>query len=150
MKNTKRLERREPALYVVAEWEGSPGPRRLAIEVAAEEADGITASVMRRVDRLLADMTAEFNEIPAVGGHAVMVRHYVEDRLAGLPSDDAGYHRGLLDIHDELVDRGHTAPEKAIADAMRIPEEAMRACLQVARQHVAAPDPLPYSEGRNS
>jgi hypothetical protein len=67
MNNTTRLERREPALYIVAEWEDAEdsthlaGPRRLAVEVAADVADGITSGVMRRAERHLADMTAEFN-----------------------------------------------------------------------------------------
>ena len=141
MNSTTRLEPRERALYVVAEWEGAEdsthpaGPRRLAIEVATEVADGITSDVIRRVDRHLADMTAEFNEIPAVGGHAVMVRRYVEDRLAELPADD-DYHCGLLTIHADLLARGHEEPEKALAQAMRVPEETAQACLRVARQRL--------------
>ncbi|MEU4244466.1 hypothetical protein [Actinoplanes sp. NPDC026619] len=156
MNSTTRLERREPTLYVVAEWEGAEdsthlaGPRRVAVEVAADIAGGITSSVMRRADRHLADMAAEFNEIPAVGGHAVMVRRYLEDRLAALPADADGYHRGLLDIRDDLVSRGQAAPEEALAAAMGVPDETMRACLQVAQQHATTSHPLPYSEGCNS
>jgi hypothetical protein len=140
MNDTTRLERREPALYVVAEWEDAAdsaragGPRQLAIEVAADMTNGITSEVLRRVDHHLADMTAEFNQTPAVGAHAVMVRRYVEGRLADLPPDGDGHHRGLLDIYDDLVRRGHESPEKAIAAAMRVPEETALACLRTARQ----------------
>jgi hypothetical protein len=132
-----RLERRDLDLYVVAEWvkgQKAAGPRRLAIEVTG----GITSEVMRRATRHLADMTDEHNKTPAVGAYASMVRRYVEDRVAALPADGADYHRGLLDIHADLVGRGLDEPEKALADAMRVPEETVRACLQVARDRAPA------------
>ncbi|MEV4344998.1 hypothetical protein AB0J83_11025 [Actinoplanes sp. NPDC049596] len=131
-----RLERRDLDLYVVAEWEDgqeAAGPRRLAIEVA----DGITSGTMRRATHHLGDMTDEYNRTPTVGAYATMVSRYVEDRVAALPDDGDDYHRGLLDIHADLVGRGYDEPEKALARAMRVPQETVRACLQVARQQLS-------------
>jgi hypothetical protein len=91
---------------------------------------------MRRAERHLDDMTAEFNEMPAVGGYQVMVRRYIEDRLAALPADGPGYRRGLLDILDDVTGRGHAEPEKVLAAAMRVPAETLDASLQVARQRL--------------
>lgn len=143
MIGTTRLERRDPLLYVVAEWEEaedsvSPvGPRRFAVEVAAGQPGGIGADVLRRAERHLDDMIGEFNELPAVGGRGVMVRRYVEDRLAGLPATGDGYHhRGLLEIHADLVARGHEEPVNALATAMRVPEEVAQSCLQMARRRL--------------
>ena len=78
----------------------------------------------------------EFDETPAVGARAVMVRRYLEDRLAALPPAGAGYHHGLLGILDDLTGRGHANPEQALAAAMRVPEETLQAALQVARQRL--------------
>jgi hypothetical protein len=74
---TTRLERRDSVLYIVAEWDDvddgvyPAGPRRLAIEVAAEVLGGITSDVLSRARRHLADMTDEFNEGPASDQAAV-------------------------------------------------------------------------------
>ncbi|GAB2594318.1 hypothetical protein Aab01nite_82820 [Paractinoplanes abujensis] len=137
-----RLERRDLDLYIVAEWErdegqaDQTGPRRLAVEVAADSPHGITAGVMRRAARHLGEMTDEFNAAPVVGAYETMVRRYVEDRVAALPDDGDDYHRGLLGIHADLVERGYEAPEKALARAMRVPQKTVHACLLVARQRL--------------
>jgi hypothetical protein len=134
------LERRTVDLHVVAEWDSSEspaypvGPRRLVVELTRPVPAGITSKSMRQVARHLDDMVAEFNEILSVGGHATMVRQYVEERLASLPPDGDAYHRGLLVIHDELVGHGAASPESVLAAAMRVPVETMHACLQVARR----------------
>ncbi|BAL91249.1 hypothetical protein AMIS_60290 [Actinoplanes missouriensis 431] len=90
-------------------------------------------------------MTNEFNEVLSVGGHATMVRRYTEKRLARLPRDRQGYHRGLLDLHDDLTRRGEESPTRVMAAAHGMPEETMRACLRVARQHVNSPS-VPIKE----
>ncbi|MFI7545665.1 hypothetical protein [Actinoplanes sp. NPDC049599] len=53
-----------------------------------------------------------------------------------MSADGDDYHRGLLDIHADLIGRGHEQPEKALAGAMRVPEEAVHARLRVARQRL--------------
>lgn len=69
MNGTTRLERRNSVLYIVAEWDGvddgvyPAGPRRLAIEVAAEVLGGITSDVLNRARRHLADMTGEYDQM---------------------------------------------------------------------------------------
>jgi hypothetical protein len=157
MNTITRRERHDAGLRIVAEWDSVhdttdvAGPQRLAIELTGEkERAGITLAVLRRAERHISDMTAEVNEIPAVGGRHAMVRHYLEERLAALATDGKAFHQGLLDLLADLVERHHAEPEKALADAMRMPEETLRACLHVARERVATSDPLPDSEGRNS
>lgn len=125
-----RLTRTHPSgLIVSAEWDDaeSGGPQRVTI--AAGE---ITERTLRRVGRLVDDMTAEFHEMPAVGAFTIMIRQYVEDRLADLPAEE--FHRGLLDIYRKIDEEGGTDPVRVIAAATRMPEETVRACLRVARQ----------------
>jgi hypothetical protein len=129
-----RLERHEPDLHVIAEWsdpDSDHGPDRLVVE-----APGISAATMRRVSRKLVHMTAEFREELTVGGFRTMVRQYAENRLAELPEDGDGFHRGLLEIHDRIDKDGRVEAVPTLAAAMRVPEETMRACLRVARQRV--------------
>jgi hypothetical protein len=143
------LERREPGLQVVARWEGDDptdalaGPREVLIRVTDDAATdarrrGVTSGVMRRVERQLADMTAEYNVLPAVGAYGVMVRQYLQRRLAELPADprsggDAYYTR-LLDIYEDIAGRAHPEPVNALAAALGVPKETLRTRLRVARQ----------------
>ncbi|MEU8242251.1 hypothetical protein AB0C07_28705 [Actinoplanes missouriensis] len=141
MTTFRYLERRSADLHVVAEWSSASaevypvGPRRLVIELSRPVPEGITSDTLRQVGRHLDDMVGEFNEVLAVGGHRTMVRRYTEDRLASLPPDGDAFHRGLLDIHEDLDRRGEASPTRVMAEAMRIPEETMRACLRIARRH---------------
>jgi hypothetical protein len=144
------LERREPGLQVVARWEGddpidaSPaGPREVLIRVTDDAATdarrrGVTSGVMRRVERQLADMTAEYNVIPAVGAYKVMVRQYLQRRLAELPADPRSggdaYYTLLLDVYEDIVGRAHPEPVNALAAALGVPKETVRTRLRVARQ----------------
>ncbi|MGI5240008.1 hypothetical protein [Dactylosporangium sp. CA-139066] len=144
------LERREPGLQVVARWEGGdlvdappPGPREVLIRItddAAPEARrrGVTSGVMRRAERHLADLTAEYNAVPAVGAYQVMIRQYLQRRLAELPADPRSggdaYYRGLLDLYEDIVGRGHPEPVNALAVAMGVPKETVKTRLRVARQ----------------
>jgi hypothetical protein len=136
------LERRSADLHVVAEW-ANPGsgtdpvgPRRLVIELTGPAPAGITSATLRQAARHLDDMTDELHRMPSVGGHRSMVRRYTQDRLAELPPDGDAYHRGLLALHDDLVGRGETNPEGILSDAMRVPGETVRACLEVARRRL--------------
>lgn len=65
-----------------------------------------------------------------------MVAQYTEDRLAALPSGGDAFHRGLLDLHDDLAGRERVDPDRTLAAAMRVPVETLRACLRVARQRL--------------
>ncbi|GIF48218.1 hypothetical protein DFJ67_3495 [Asanoa ferruginea] len=136
------LERSDADLQVVAEFSDAEtdtypvGPQRLMIELACHDPAGIGTEILRRADRRLSDMVGEFNEILAVGGHHRMVVQYVEARLATLPADGDAFHRGLLDLHDDLALREQADPALLLSAAMRMPEETARACLQVARQRL--------------
>ncbi len=137
------LERRSPDLHVVGEWDDSEseiypvGPRRLVIELTGPAPAGITAETLRHAARYLGDMTDEFNEVLHVGGHQIMARRYTEDLLAELPRDGDAYHRGLLAIRDDLVERGEASPDHVLSSAMRVPLETLHACLEVARKRTA-------------
>ncbi|WP_328459444.1 hypothetical protein OHA21_27125 [Actinoplanes sp. NBC_00393] len=137
MSDTTTLERRDADLRVIAEFSNADtdvypvGPQRLVIETTEK---GIDSAILRRADRRLGEMVAEFNEILGVGGFRSMVVQYTEDRLAALPSDGDAFHRGLLDLYDDLAGRERVDPDRTLAAALRVPEETLRACLQVARQ----------------
>ena len=68
----------------------------------------------------------------ATGAYRVMVRHYIEGRLAVLPADGEEHYLGLVDILNDLIARGEAEPEKSIAIAMGVPEETVRARLRQA------------------
>ena len=146
------LERHEPGLQIVARWDDdlvdatSSGPREVLIRITDDAAPdarrrGVTSGVMRRVERHLADLTAEHNVIPAVGAYQVMVRQYLQRRLAELPADPRSggdvYYQGLLDIYQDIVGRGHPEPLNALAVAMGVPKETVKTRLRVARQRQA-------------
>ncbi|MFI1996070.1 hypothetical protein [Actinoplanes sp. NPDC020271] len=143
MKKYTYLERRSADLHVVAEWDDSEsevypvGPRRLVVELTRPVPAGITSTILRQADRYLGDMSAEFNEVLSVGGFRTMVRQYAESRLAELPADGDAYHRGLLALRDELVQRGETSPDHVLSSAMRVPLETLQACLEVARKRLS-------------
>jgi hypothetical protein len=141
--------REEDGLLVTAEWDDQEidappsGPRRLEIRLTENAAAdvrhrGITSGVMRRAERHLADLTTEFNTVPAVGAYDVMVRQYLQTRLADFPvgpragGDD--YYRRLLALYDDLTGRGHPAPINALAAAMNIPKETVKTRLRTARR----------------
>ncbi|MCO8271797.1 hypothetical protein M1L60_14460 [Actinoplanes sp. TRM 88003] len=129
---TNQLERHEPGLRVFAEWtRSSEGPQRLVIEAPV-----VNDAALRRSARHLADMSAEHFGLPAVGARQVMVRRYTEDQLASLPDGGVAYHRGLLDIRDDLGARGIENTDQVLASAMRVPVETLRACLRVAEQQL--------------
>jgi hypothetical protein len=132
------LERSDADLRVVAEFSDADtdvypvGPQRLAIELTGNHPAGIDAAILRRTGRRLDEMIGEFNEILGVGASRGMVVQYAEERLAALPSDGDAFHRGLLDLHDDLAERGEQDPVRLLATAMRMPGETVQACLQVA------------------
>ncbi|MEV0895621.1 hypothetical protein [Actinoplanes sp. NPDC049802] len=134
MSENIRLERRDTELTVIAEWGDAAAewPRRLVIEAPA-----ISGKTLREVERRLFAMSAELHEMPSVGGFAVMVRQFAENRLAELPEDGPAFHRGLLEIYEKIDTDGHVDAVRTLAAAMRLPEETMRACLRVARQRLS-------------
>jgi hypothetical protein len=73
----------------------------------------------------------ESEPILLVNAFQIMVRRYLEIRLAELPADqrDDSYRRGLLDIHADLVGRGHPQPDNALATAMNMPTDVLRQLL---------------------
>ncbi|GIF08913.1 hypothetical protein Asi03nite_64510 [Actinoplanes siamensis] len=105
----------------------------------------MTAETLRRVGRHVSDMTAEFHEMPMVGGYRTMVRRYVEDRLAEMPDSGDAFHRSLLGLYNDVTERsgGRVGVLSVLAEAMRVPVETMQACLQVARR----PGPLTTDRG---
>ncbi|WP_250034321.1 hypothetical protein [Paractinoplanes maris] len=129
---TTQLERQEPGLHVLAEWTADEDePQRLVIAARRVNRDSL-----RRAARHLGDMTNEHGGTATVGARPVMVRRYAEDQLALLPEDGNAYHRGLLDIRDDLAARGVQDTDRVLAGAMRVPVETLRACLRVAEQRL--------------
>jgi hypothetical protein len=136
MTSDVRLERRNTDLHVTAAWVGSGGTEMNGPQRVVIEAGEVTAETLRLTARHVSDMTAEFHEMPAVGGYRTMVRRYVEDRLAELPGSGDAFHRSLLDLYTDVTERsdGRVGVLSVFADAMRVPVETMQACLQVARR----------------
>ncbi|MBU2668288.1 hypothetical protein KOI35_32730 [Actinoplanes bogorensis] len=134
MSETTQLERHEPGLHVFAEFSGDEdAPKRLVVE-----APRVTRETLRRVARHLGDMAVEYaGPVLAVGARQVMIARYTEDQVATLPADGTAFHRGLLDIRDDLAARGVDNSEQVLARAMRVPEETLVACLRVARERLA-------------
>ncbi|MGC9670891.1 hypothetical protein ACNTMW_30635 [Planosporangium sp. 12N6] len=146
---TTEVRREDAGLEIVGRWSGrtgepaSDGPRELVIRLTDGAAPGarqrgVTSGVLRRVERHLGDMEAEAHRMPSVGGFQVMVRRYLEGRLATLPENPRqggdAYYSGLLDIFEDLVGRGHPEPVNALASAMGVPKDTLKTRLRVARQ----------------
>ncbi|HEX5594733.1 MAG TPA: hypothetical protein VFX61_01730, partial [Micromonosporaceae bacterium] len=99
---------------------------------------GIDPDLLSSLQWRLNDMTAEVHEILAVGAYQVMVRQYIEKRLAELPAGlrevrDA-YYRGLLDLFEDLTSRGHADPLSVMATAMGVSTDTLNSRLRTARR----------------
>ena len=147
----------EAGWIIRSRWWGSAGnltydgPREVVIQLCADAPPevckrGIDQAVLHRLESQLSHMTVEFHEIPSVGAYQVMVRRYIDNRLADLPDGprkaEDGYYAGLLDIFEDLTGRGHPEPLKAMALAMGIPENTVKTRLRVAPEKAGgtAPD----------
>ena len=143
------LSREDTGFVITARWHtdtGSPGitgPDEVVIRIADNAAPevrerGITSAVLHRMGRQVDDMVAEFHLLPSVGAYQVMVRRYIEGRLAELAqvrgATAAGYESDLLAVFEDLTGRGHNDPLGALATATGRPREDLDRLLDVARQ----------------
>jgi hypothetical protein len=143
------LSRRDDGYIVTARWRAGAGsgeingPDDVVIRVADDAAPevrarGITSAVLHRAGRQVDNMVAEYHELPSVGAYQVMVRRYIEDRLAELAQARGatahGYEYDLLAVLEDLAGRRHSDPLGALATATGRPREALAHLLDVARQ----------------
>ncbi|MER5454641.1 hypothetical protein ABT008_07655 [Micromonospora sp. NPDC002389] len=71
------------------------------------------------------------------GADQIIVRRYVQERLAGLPTrpeDVDARLRGLLDLYEELNARGHPEPLTLLASVLGIPVEILVGHLRAAQR----------------
>ncbi|MGR6320080.1 hypothetical protein Q2K19_25460 [Micromonospora soli] len=143
------LTRRDDGFVVTARWRthaGSSaitGPDEVVIRVADDAAPevrtrGVTSAVLHRTGRQVDDMVAEFHDLPNVGAYQVMVRRYIEGRLAELAQARGaaadGFEADLLEVFEDLAGRGHPDPLGALATAAGQSRPALDHLLDVARQ----------------
>ncbi|MGW5666760.1 hypothetical protein [Micromonospora sp. NPDC003776] len=143
------LSRRDDSFVVTARWRTDAGPTeitgpdevviRVADDAAPEvRARGVTSAILHRMGRHVDDMVAEFHDMPSVGAYQVMVRDYIEGRLAELAQARGatadGFESDLLDVFEDLAGRGHTDPLGALATATGRSRQALEHLLDAARQ----------------
>ncbi|MGS2619522.1 hypothetical protein ACVCAH_34180 [Micromonospora sp. LZ34] len=143
------LSRKHAGYVITARWQTDAestsitGPDDVVIRVADDAApevreEGVTSEVLRRVGRKVDGMVAEFHELPSVGAYQVMVRQYVEGRLAELArargAATDGFESALLAVFEDLASRGHADPLGALATATGRSRKALDDLLDVARR----------------
>ncbi|MEU3456748.1 hypothetical protein ABZ671_24570 [Micromonospora sp. NPDC006766] len=81
---------------------------------------------------------ADYHELPSVGAYEVMVRRYIEGRLAELAqargATAAGFEADLLAVFEDLSGRGHGDPLGALAIATGRSRDSLRQLLAAARR----------------
>ena len=135
-----------------ARWwthEGEPqseGPRQLVITLSeTAPADvrqrGLTSGVLRRIEKAVLASTAEANEVLAVSAYAVMANKYVREWMEKLPAGprEGGdvYYFGLLDLFEDLTEKGHPSPLNLISAVTKVPKETIRSRVKIARMRRA-------------
>ncbi|MFI5488964.1 hypothetical protein [Micromonospora echinaurantiaca] len=141
------MSRAEAGYVIIARWrtDAEPtsitGPHEVVIRVAADAApevceQGVTSEAVHRIGWKVDDMVAEFHQLPSAGAYQVMVRRYIEGRLAELARgvDAVGFESALLTVFEDLTSRGHADPLGALAAATGRSREALGSLLDAARQ----------------
>ena len=143
------LSRRDSGCVITARWHTDAGPTsitgpdevviRVADDAAPEVRErGVTSAVLHRMGRQVDDMVAEFHELPSVGAYQVMVRRYIEGRLAELArargATADGFESDLLAVFEDLTGRRHKDPLGALAAATGRSREVLDRLLDVARR----------------
>ncbi|MFU8874356.1 hypothetical protein [Micromonospora sp. SL4-19] len=143
------LTREDNGCIITARWHtdvGSheiTGPDEVVIRVADHAAPetrrrGVTSALLHRIGRQVDDMVAEFHDLPSVGAYQMMVRRYIEGRLADLAevrgATAHGFESDLLAVFEDLAGRGHADPLGALAIATGRSRDALDQLLDVARQ----------------
>jgi hypothetical protein len=141
-------QRTDAGWLVKARWWGSvgeipsEGPREVILRLTDEASPevkqrGLNSGVMRRLERLVSDMTAEIQGSPQVSGVSDVARTFVIEKVAKLPGgprdDPDAYYTGLLEIFQGLVDMGHPQPMNLLASVMEIPKDTLKTRLRKAR-----------------
>ncbi|MEU5725018.1 hypothetical protein ABZ783_24765 [Micromonospora sp. NPDC047738] len=143
------LSREDEGYVITARWYNDGGSHeisgpdeviiRLAYDAAPEIRQwGVTSAVLHRMGRQVDDMVAEAHEMPSVGASQVMVRRYIEGRLAKLAkargTTAGGFESDLLTVFEDLTGRGHADPLGVLAMATGRPRTDLDQLLDVARQ----------------
>jgi hypothetical protein len=143
------LSREDTGWVITARWHsdvgpaGINGPDEVVIRVADDAAPevrerGITSAVLHPMGRQVDDMVAEFHVLPSVGAYQVMVRRYIEGRLAELARERGaeadGFESDLLAVFVDLAGRGHADPLGSLATATGRSQESLNSLLDVARK----------------
>ncbi|MGC5021248.1 hypothetical protein [Micromonospora sp. DT47] len=143
------MSREDNGCVITARWHSDVGPAditgpdEVVIRVADDAAPevrkrGVTSAVLHRMGRQVDDMVAEFHVLPSVGAYQVMVRRYIEGRLAELAQARGagadGFEADLLAIFDDVAGRGHADPLGELAMATGRTREDLDHLLNVARQ----------------
>lgn len=151
-RKTQTIEatRTEAGWTMTARWEiregrvTSSGPTEILIKPSGDasataKGKGITTGVLRRLEALLSDMTAE-----AVGfgtqhvRPSEVARSYAAEQVAGMPAsprkDPAAYYGTLLRTFDGLARMGAAEPINILADVLDLPKNTVRTQLATARR----------------
>jgi hypothetical protein len=134
---------------VEARWWGdetrslSTGPLEVVIRLSEEatpneRAKGINAGVIRRAERLVAELTEEIHSSARGLASETAFRAELERRLKQLPTRGArsntdAYYRELLSVVEDL-EPTRASLIKDVADALDIPESTARSQIQRARK----------------
>ncbi|MFE9691932.1 hypothetical protein [Micromonospora sp. NPDC005806] len=143
------LSRQAGGCFITARWgndsetAGITGPDEVVIRLA-DNADpeirshGLTSAVFHQLGRQVDDIVAEFHDMRSVGAYQVMVRRYIEGRLAELAQGRGatadGFESDLLAVFEDLAGRRHTDPVGALATATGRSRADLDQLLDVARQ----------------
>ncbi|MCW3817892.1 hypothetical protein ONA91_25920 [Micromonospora sp. DR5-3] len=143
------LSREDEGYVITARWHNDDGSHEISgpDEVIIRLADGaapevrqwgVTSAVLHRMGRQVDDMVAEAHEMPSVGAYQVMVRRYIEGRLAELAKARGttadGFEIDLLAVFEDLAGRGHADPLGTLATATGRSRADLDHLLGVARQ----------------
>ncbi len=141
-------KRRDAGWLIKARWWGSAGeipsegPREVIVQLAEDATPevkqrGLNSGVMRRLERLVSDMTAEIHQNPQVSAVSDVAHKFVVEQVANLPGgprdDPDAYYRGLLQVFQGLIDMGHPQPMNLLSSVMGIPKDTLKTRLRKAR-----------------
>lgn len=142
------MEGTDAGWVVQARWFGnvgdvpSEGPREVLLRLSDDASPevrqrGLNSGVMRRLERLVGQMTATIHEKPSVSSVSDVARAYVAEQVAGMPpgprDDPDAYYAGLLKVFQGLIDMGYPQPVNLLSSVMGVPKDTLKTRLRKAR-----------------
>jgi hypothetical protein len=124
---------------------GFAGPREVVIRATEQlpldvRRRGVTSGVMRRMERVLAEMVEQFAGRPDAERATNEFRAVIAADVQKMPNNPRqspdDYYRELLRIFD-IVDAVSTEPVTELAEIMGVPKQTLKTRLRVARQRQA-------------